>query len=1260
MRLVFSGPDFPDELLEERDAGNVVFFCGAGLSRPAGLPGFFDLAAKAVRRLGVPEGAASFTLLNRISNDPTYPSTLDQVFSLLQQEYGPAAVDAVVSRLLKTPRGTTAEQHSIVLRLSQSASRQPQVVTTNFDRLFEKAHKGIHSYIQPGLPDLTGGQPLGGLVYLHGRTPTQPADGTRRLGFILSSADFGRAYLADGWATRFVRDLLQHHVIVLLGYSATDPPMRYLLEGLHARGDKAPAVIYAFDDGSDEAVEARWRDRGVRALAYDNTDGSHAALWDSLRVWANRADDPDAWRRTIVALAQAKPQDLQSHERGQVASLVKSDRGAKLFSEAAPPPPAEWLCVFDRYVRYGNPVATPGAEGEVLPLPDFSLDDDPPRDADKPWQDGEISDDLLLSTARPGALARLGSFGHRQTAQLPNRLISLGQWVIRVINEPVLAWWAAGHGSLHETLLSLIEWQLNRPDQNIDDRARNVWSLLSESFRHTPSEDRWFDFVRVLKRDGWTSSTLRSFERIATPYLHCKRPLQARPQTPPKGNWQDLRRSEVVGFEVKFPPEHAEDFEVSAEALPSVLRILCRGLQHAAGLLGEIETVYWQTATFHPEQKPGHYHQTETDRYLLRAVHFFDRLATENPTLARAEVALWPRDDEFFFDKLRIYALMKPNLFTGHECAEGILALSDKGFWNIHHRRELLHTLRARWNDLPDDDRRLVEAKFLQGPNAWDGEDTDEYARRKAMASATLLGWLKSEGCELTAEAEQQLPKLREADPRWRPSWDTSADDSREARDGGVSINEDASKIIDVPLDEIIPRAEEGTKHPFFEFTEYRPFAGLVKGRPLRALSALAVEARNGRYSTAFWRSALTDWPDDTPDRLGFLFAARLVGLPSDVVSDLKYYIPQWFRSNFPKLANASIDKCWPLWDALIDHFFALGPEGNLSGLGDRSVGGKPLNRSRRTYDHSINSAVGKLAETLFEILNARKWDQGEGIPDNIRVRLERLFEAPGDGADYAVCETTRRLRWLFYVDPEWVTNKVIPFFDFNHPRSEPAWNGYLHDNELPAPELFALLKPYFLQAFSRSSTWAWDHGPINRLNEFLVVACWWNLKSHRYVNYAEARIALQQATKEGREHAIWFLANLVRDQNEWKTFGKHFIQRTWPRERNFQTSTSSRNLAHLAEEAGDEFPDVVKTILPLLGPVDHVDMLIYSGTKNDGSTPLATRFPDAMLSLLDRVVPEWSIVPPHDLRQILELIAAADPTLRQDQRWRRLDGIGG
>jgi hypothetical protein len=322
------------------------------------------------------------------------------------------------------------------------------------------------------------------------------------------------------------------------------------------------------------------------------------------------------------------------------------------------------------------------------------------------------------------------------------------------------------------------------------------------------------------------------------------------------------------------------------------------------------------------------------------------------------------------------------------------------------------------------------------------------------------------------------------------------------------------------------------------------------------------------------------------------------------------------------------------------------------------SEGGKPLNRSRRTCAHSINAPIGKLIEALFDVLNHLKLPGGQGLPTDIRVRLERLFDAPGEGADCAVCETTRRLRWLFYLDPKWATERIIPFFDLDDPRAEPAWNGYLYDNSLSVPELFTLIKPHFLKAFPYSSSWAWDDGPINRLNEFLVVACYSNFKDNRYLSYAEARVALQQATEDGREHAIWFLTNIVRDLKGWKKFGKPFIQQAWPRERKFQTSTSSRNFAHLAEEAGDHFPDVVKTVLPLLGPVDHVDMLIYGGTR-DGNA-LASRFPEAMLALLDRVLPDGTLAPPHNLRSILDMIAAAGPTLRQDERWLRLDALAG
>ena len=194
MRFIENGPSLPDELLEERDNGNVVFFCGAGVSRPAGLPGFFNLAKLVMDALGTPANARSKMFLERAKGDPDQAPPIDQVFSLLQREYGAGHIEDVVAKLLRARPKANISQQKTILRLPRGANRNPQVVTTNFDLLFERVERSIKKYEPPALPDLASGQPLEGLVYLHGRLPPKPSLGGPRRGLVLSSSDFGRAY----------------------------------------------------------------------------------------------------------------------------------------------------------------------------------------------------------------------------------------------------------------------------------------------------------------------------------------------------------------------------------------------------------------------------------------------------------------------------------------------------------------------------------------------------------------------------------------------------------------------------------------------------------------------------------------------------------------------------------------------------------------------------------------------------------------------------------------------------------------------------------------------------------------------------------------------------------------------------------------------------------------------------------------------------------------------------------------------------------
>ncbi len=1263
MRFFADGPSIPEELLAEHDNGNVVFFCGAGISLPAGLPNFATLAKKIIDDLGSPADSKARMLLERSGSDTDFAPPLDQVFTLLQQEYGDTYIETVVSDLLKTPTKADTILHATILRLSRNANKRLQLVTTNFDWLFERADKRIKTYVPPTLPDLASGHPLEGLVYLHGRRANNaPFGQVRRQGLVLSSADFGRAYLADGWATRFVRDLLSRYVIVLIGYSANDPPVRYLLEGLHARRDVDAKTIYAFDEGSFNEVQSRWRDRGVRALAYPKSDQNHSALWETLKSWADRAENRDAWHAATVEKACSGPRKISSFERGQVISMVRNAAGAKVFSGATPPPPAEWLCVFDKYTRYAEERPARKDEEGFDPLANYGLDDDPPRIPSTNGRSEAAGEDFLspLPTDERMDNKRLAGVWYDSSAPLPMRLLQISHWFTKVMDQPAAVWWASGYKVLHPHLIRQIEWRLDR-EQGIDEIPRKVWGLMLEAFRNRKTSDydlSWYEFIPRLKNEGWSPRVLREFELTARPYLKVKRPWGIGPR-PPEGGWDVNRLSGVASFEVEFPVRSTEKLDIPSDALPNVFSALRKGLEIGASLLGDVGDHFWRTATFHPTRK-GAGHLSNTDAYLLWVVSLFDRLVTEHPQAARAEVLQWPLNDPFFFNKLKVYAWMQSNVFNGKEAAEGILSLSDEGFWAYEAQRELLYTLRARWPHFSKVLRGKIEKRILSGPKKWPHEKPKDFRKRKASKSAEILGWLSREGCSVSAATKRAVLSLQKVDKRWNQAWINHADDAHEITGGFIKTNPDPAKIIDAPVSEVLALATANTTHEWAALTNHEPFRGLVEKRPLKALAALRRAAQKNEYPTEFWRTALSHWPDETKPRLREYMGKWVSSLPPSVVVDLRYYIPDWCKKNLPKIVVNSQDSAFAIWDAVAEIFAVSDEVATQSSLGEMSVGGVPIKRSRRTYEHSINSPIGRLTETLFDIMAELKVEKGDGVPSAIASRLEKLFTMPGEGADHAVCECGRQLIWLYYLDEAWCRKFLLPFFEITSDFVEPAWNGYLHDNRMASPTLFAILKPNFLRLFHVVNEWNWGSQPVDRLHDFLVVGCYWNQKKKSYITYAEARTALQNSSDEARSHTAWFLSHGLEGEYIWKEFIRTFISKAWPREAKYRTPEVSRSFAMMAEKAGENFPDVVKAILPILVPVNHFDVFLRGLEKGESDNRAIPKlYPEALLALLDRLTPnEAEAGRSYYLGEILNEIAAASPVLRQDDRWRRLNDL--
>ena len=803
MRFKADGPAIPDSLLDERDAGNVVFLCGAGVSIPAGMPNFLDLARHVTDELDPPSDSAIRRALltydtTGAPEDEWYRPSLDRVFQRLYQQYGREQVAKIVWEKLNQPP-KPQPHHGIVARLSANAEGHPQIVTTNFDRLFETAlgERATRIYEPPMFPNL--GRPPTGITYLHGRLADTASDTHN---YILSSADLGHAYLVEGWAAKFVRDLLQQHTVVLLGYQADDPPVRYLLQGLDNASQRARDRLFAFDKGDGNDVDAKWSGRGVRAIPYGD---DHKVLWETLEAWADRADDPAAWRKAILQSSAKGPRGLAPHQRGMVAHLVKSTTGAKQFANMEPAPPAEWLCVFDASCRYANPAI---GFGEFLqpfdPLETYGLDDDPPRPHAGEQHNSSHRDDLISWRRGDDSVdhrQRLSRSWGPQNDPISPRLFHLAGWLASSVNDPVVAWWVARQPALHPTL----HWMLKRAVENSNDLidgARRGWTVLLEALRsgvRTTANASLADLPKQVQERGWMPGLILEFEALTEPVFGAEPPMTLVKPRPPSGDWSNVEWRAVANLRVRFPPQWVSWPAVPEDDLPTVYAALERNLIRASERLREVREIGWDVDDTHPDDRSDRNACISLFRVLLV------RLSTLDSVRVKQHIALWPDPDPRVFDRLRLFAWSKSSLFSGAETAEYVLALPDDQFWRDHDSGELLCLLRTRWDDVPATQRRLIGQRILDGPP----RAVDEEGERRQTKAAARFGWLVQGGCEFPDDLIGQWETLKGSLRGWDDSWLDDAVPTREAQVRDVEIDEDASVLDGIPVADIVRVALE-------------------------------------------------------------------------------------------------------------------------------------------------------------------------------------------------------------------------------------------------------------------------------------------------------------------------------------------------------------------------------------------------------------------------------------------------------------------
>lgn len=302
----------PERLLLAHARGEVLFIAGAGISQPANLPDFRGLVLKIYSQLdavvhdvisAIPRDACNqwSVDLSSLTNQQAAEvrrfivGDYDVVLGMLErridgQSHGKSRVRQAVASELRAPGVHPAPIHRALMRLADRGDAVT-IVTTNFELLLEDAaNRGrstVQTYALGGIPRPGRSDDFAGVLHIHGALDRDPA---RTSDLIVSDQDFGEFYLRRRVVPDFIYDAARLFHLVLVGYSANDPPMRYLLNAVAADGTRFDDLKERFTfvgTGSPDPIGLEdWRGRGITPINYDAENG-HSALLNTLERWAN-------------------------------------------------------------------------------------------------------------------------------------------------------------------------------------------------------------------------------------------------------------------------------------------------------------------------------------------------------------------------------------------------------------------------------------------------------------------------------------------------------------------------------------------------------------------------------------------------------------------------------------------------------------------------------------------------------------------------------------------------------------------------------------------------------------------------------------------------------------------------------------------------------------------------------------------------------------------------------------------------------------
>ncbi len=1263
MQFIANGPDIPETLLDAHEEGRVVFFCGAGISYLAGLPDFQGLVDKIYECVGTTRTPLEEGTYQR----GQYDATLDLLERRLPGQR--LAMRRVLHDILKPKlrrRGAT-HTHEALLQLAKDRKGALRLVTTNFDLIFEhvarrrKSKQSFNAFVAPILP-IPKKSRWNGLAYLHGRVPINMSDEAALNQLVLTSGDFGLAYLTERWAARFVSELFRNYIICFVGYSINDPVLRYMMDALAADrmlGEIVPQA-YAFGDcppGQEKAKTIEWKAKGVTPILYDPANG-HAALSRTLKAWAETYRQGVLGKERIVmdyALARPSASTQQDDYVSRMLWALSDPSAlpAKRFAEFNPVPPLDWLEVFsdDRYrhadlSRFG---VLPRAEADSELV--FSLIRRPTPYTHAPWM----------------SLVSNGAMGGRWD----DVMFQLAYWLTRHLNDPALILWLAQRGGqLHGRFIGLIESKLERiarlerenrtaelgaisanaPNAIPSPLMRILWRLLLTGRVKFRGDDldlyRWKD---LLQDDGLTATLRLQLRELLAPKISLGEPSR----------WGDAERDQaespqrlrdLIDWDLVLATGHVhyllpdlENSEHWRRALPILLDDFQQLLRDALDLMNELgeadersDRSFWHLPSISPHWQNRGFRDWVVLIELVRDAW----LAVYGTDPARAsQIAQdWFAQPYPTFKRLAFFAASRDACIPPEQWVDWLTIDDGWWLWSEETQREAMRLLVLQGSSLMPEVRIRLENTILAGPARRMYPDTLEPEDWQSIVDHSVwlrLAKLEQSGCALGTAAHTRFNELTEAHPEWKLS-----EHQREEFGHWMSGTDDPD-FEEIQQVDIAPRKRKELVE-WLKQKQAPPPEGLFrkdtwyetcKKHFANAGAALGDLFQEGIWPVERWKDAFYAWTetDRLARRTWRCFAPIVQAIADDKLEKLAHALTWWLRK-----ASKTIDSYEDILMDLCHRLLALsyGTDGS----------------DEDAVTRAINHPIGHVTEALLRLWFKRKPSDNEGLPDDIKPFFSQLCDARVKQFRHGRVLLASHLIALFRVDRSWTETHLLPLFDWTHDSAEAnaLWEGFLWSPRLYQPLLIAM-KEAFLATASHYLELG-EHG--RHFAAFLTYAALNALDGYTTQDFQAAIGALPQ---EGLDEVAQTLVQALRAAGEgreeyWKRHILRFWQHVWPKDRRLASNSIAGSLALLSIAARREFPVALSVVINWLSPLENPHFVVRCLHESG----LAKRFPGDALRLLNAIIDDqpWA---PRELGECLNAISQASPELLQDRRYQRL-----